>query len=65
MIEQANTAPVAVRVDTAAHMLDASPSTILFWLRSGKLRGTKVGRAWLIRVADINALVGAETSVTQ
>jgi excisionase family DNA binding protein len=52
--------PLAVRVETAAKMLDTSPTTIAFWLRTGRLSGLKVGRSWRVRVSDLKALVDAE-----
>ena len=52
--------PLAVRVETAAKMLDTSPTTIALWLRTGRLSGIKVGRSWRVRVADLKALVDAE-----
>lgn len=49
--------PLAVRIETAAKMLDTSPSTIALWLRDGRLKGTKVGRSWRVRVKDLEALL--------
>jgi excisionase family DNA binding protein len=49
-------APVAVRVDTAARMLDTAPSTVILWIKTGKLPAKKIGRVWLVRVEDIKAL---------
>jgi excisionase family DNA binding protein len=52
--------PLAVRIETAAKMVDTSPSTIAAWLRTGRLSGIQVGRSWRVRVADLKALVDAE-----
>jgi excisionase family DNA binding protein len=52
--------PLAVRIPTAAKMVDASPSTVAAWLRSGRLPGLKIGRSWRVRVSDLKALVDAE-----
>ncbi len=57
MGEQVDIHPVAVRVETAARLLDSSPSTVLFWIKTGQLPATKVGRSWRIHMADIDALV--------
>jgi excisionase family DNA binding protein len=53
------TEPIAVRVETAARMLDAPPSTVVFWIRTGKLPAYKIGRAWRVRVEDIHSLSSA------
>jgi excisionase family DNA binding protein len=52
--------PLAVRVETAAKMLDTSPTTIAWWLRTGRLSGIKVGRSWRVRTSDLQALLDAE-----
>jgi len=49
----------AVRVDTAARMLDMRASTILYLCRAGKIPAFKVGRAWRVRVRDIDELASA------
>jgi len=64
MIERAEPPQIAVRVETAARMLDATPAQILFWIRTGVLPATKVGRAWRVRVADIEA-VSAHPGATE
>jgi excisionase family DNA binding protein len=52
--------PLAVRVETAAKLLDTSPTTIALWLRTGRLRGLKVGRSWRVRTSDLQALLDTE-----
>jgi excisionase family DNA binding protein len=52
--------PLAVKIPTAARMMDMSPSTVAAWLRDGRLPGRKVGRSWRVRVSDLRALVDAE-----
>jgi excisionase family DNA binding protein len=49
--------PVAVRIETAARLLDASPAMVRFWIKTGRLRATKVGRSWRVRTSDLNAMV--------
>jgi excisionase family DNA binding protein len=52
--------PLAVKIPTAARMMDMSPSTVAAWLRAGRLPGRKVGRSWRVRVSDLKALVEAQ-----
>jgi len=47
---------VLLRVETAGRLLDASSSTVLHWIRTGKLPAVKIGRGWRIRRTDIDAL---------
>jgi excisionase family DNA binding protein len=50
--------PIAVRVETAARLLDTSPATVTHWIRSGRLpASTKIGRSWRIAMSDIKALL--------
>lgn len=60
MTDQANPSPIAVRVETAAKMLDTAPSTVAYWCRTGRLRASKVGRGWRIRVTDIEAMIQSQ-----
>lgn len=53
---------IAVRVETAARMLDTAPSTVSYWIRTKRLPATKVGRSWRIRVEDIHNLAEAVAS---
>jgi len=39
-------------------LLKISRSTLEAWLKSGKLKGYKVGRRWLFRRAEVEALIG-------
>ncbi len=49
--------PIAVRVSTVARLLDMSPNTVVLLCREKKIPGAfKVGRAWRIPVASIDAL---------
>jgi len=41
----------------AAERLSVSRKSILDWLRSGKLKGVKVGKLWRIREADLEAFL--------
>jgi excisionase family DNA binding protein len=41
----------------AAARLKISPLTLGDWLRSGKLKGVKVGRLWRIRESDIEVFL--------
>jgi excisionase family DNA binding protein len=52
--------PLAVRIPTAARLLDTPERTIGAWLREGRLSGVKVGRSWRVRVSDIKALLDRE-----
>jgi excisionase family DNA binding protein len=37
----------------AAEALMVSPKTIREWLRTGKLKGVKIGRLWRVRESDL------------
>jgi excisionase family DNA binding protein len=37
----------------AAEALMVSPKTIREWLRTGKLKGVKLGRLWRVRESDL------------
>lgn len=52
-----NQTQIAVRLETAAHMLDTSPSTVMYWIKQGRLPAMKVGRSWRVRVSDLNVLL--------
>ena len=41
----------------AAEALMVSPKTIREWLRTGKLKGVKVGRLWRVRESDLQELL--------
>ena len=44
--------------EQAAEILAIKPRTILEWLRTGKLKGVKVGgKLWRIRESDLEAVV--------
>lgn len=36
----------------------SDPHTVLAWLKSGRLRGNKVGRRWLVAESDLRAFLG-------
>jgi len=58
------TEPLTVRVETAAHMLDAPYSTVITWIKAGYLPGSrKIGRSWRVPVSAINALADTTASV--
>lgn len=43
--------------EEAAERLAVSPKTVRDWLRSGELKGVKVGRLWRIRPTDLEAFI--------
>lgn len=47
-------------VDAAAEALKLHPKTVLRFIREGKLKATKVGRAFRIARKDVNALAGLD-----
>ena len=40
-------------VEQVAEQLQVDPESVRIWLRSGKLKGVKVGRLWRIREDDL------------
>lgn len=60
MTTQESSPAIAVRVETAARMLDTAPSTVSYWIRTGRLPAVKIGRSWRIQVADLRKLAPAE-----
>jgi excisionase family DNA binding protein len=55
-----NLQPIAVRLDTAARLTDTSTDTLRDWIKKGLLPAAKVGRAYRIRVRDLEALVAPD-----
>jgi excisionase family DNA binding protein len=45
-------------VDHAAERLAVHRKTILRFIRNGRLRATRIGKAWRIRASDLDALAG-------
>lgn len=45
-------------VEAAAEALKLHPKTVLRFIREGRLKATKVGRAFRIRRSDVDALAG-------
>ena len=43
-------------VEQAAHLLQLHPDTIRLWLRSGRLRGRKLGRVWRVPDEELRRL---------
>ena len=43
--------------ETVAKVLGKSRLTIIRWLRLGVLKGFKVGRAWRVKPADLDAFI--------
>jgi excisionase family DNA binding protein len=43
--------------EDAAKVLLVKPETVREWLRSGKLKGVKVGRLWRVRESDLEAFL--------
>jgi len=46
-------APGYLDAQTAAHRIGVTAKTVMRWARRGNIRGTKVGRKWQFREADI------------
>lgn len=44
-------------------LLKISRSTLEAWLKSGKLKGYKVGRRWLFKRAEVEALINDHSQV--
>jgi excisionase family DNA binding protein len=40
-------------IDKVAALLDQQPSTIKTWLREGKIRGTAIGKSWVVLESDL------------
>ena len=40
----------------AADYLGIKPATLREWLRTGKVKGSKVGRQWRLRESDLEAI---------
>ena len=40
-------------IDKVASMLDQEPSTIKTWIREGKIRGTAIGKGWVVLESDL------------
>lgn len=51
-------------VNEAAKMLHITSYTVRLWLRQGKLRGRKIGRAYLILESDVEVFLNPETLQT-
>ena len=45
--------------DDVALKLNVKPLTVRRWLKSGKLKGLKVGRLWRVRESDLKAFLKA------
>ncbi len=43
--------------EDAAQALVVKPETLRGWLRTGKLKGVKVGRLWRVRESDLEAFL--------
>lgn len=44
---------VLLTPEEAADRLQVKPSTIKSWLREGKLKGLKAGKAWRIQLSEL------------
>ena len=53
-----------VSTNEAAEALGVHPDTIANWIKSGKLRATKIGRRVLIRTDHIEAMLDANWKVS-
>ena len=49
--------PLAVRIEEAAKLVGLSKHTIRAYIRKGKIRAVKVGRAVLVPTAELERLV--------
>jgi len=43
--------------EDTAKALSVKPETVREWLRTGKLKGVKMGRLWRIRESDLEAFL--------
>ncbi len=48
--------------EQVAQRCQVRPRTVLEWLRSGRLRGVKLGKLWRIEPTDLRAFVAANAS---
>ncbi len=53
--------PIAVPASTAAMLLGAAPSTMRYWCATGVVPAVKVGKGWLIRLEELDALTRSTT----
>ena len=51
-------------VDSAATRLQVHPKTVLRFIHDGRLRATRIGKAYRIRRADLDAFAGIPTAET-
>jgi excisionase family DNA binding protein len=49
-------------VDRAAERLAVHPKTVLRFIRDGRLRATRIGKAWRILASDLDAFAGVPTA---
>jgi excisionase family DNA binding protein len=47
-------------VDDVAEKTHVKPETVREWLRNGKLKGIKIGKAWLIQESNLKKAVNGE-----
>jgi len=47
-------------VEEAAQILSIHPDTLRIWLRTGKIKGVKIGRGWRISETELEALTKKE-----
>ena len=57
-VEEASMAEELLSIDEAARFLDTSKSTLYRILSQGDLKGTKIGKQWRFRKADLTAYLG-------
>lgn len=60
MIAHSMAEPIGLRVETVAQLLDVSPSTVIYWIRQGRLPAFKVGRSWRVRRSDLFSVTSEE-----
>jgi excisionase family DNA binding protein len=50
-------------VQDAAKALRVNPATIRHWLKTGRLKGVKMGRRWRIRESDLEVFLPPAASL--
>jgi len=54
--------PRLLDVDAVARELHLSTYTTAAWMRSGRLPGIRIGRAWHVRPADLDAWLSSQVA---
>jgi excisionase family DNA binding protein len=56
MMRNPELSPIAVSARDAAELLGAAPSTVRFWCQTGVLPARKIGKGWVVRLEELDAL---------